>query len=424
MDRNRKTLLFRIIFAALLIFTAMLVFNFFPFLERFKILVYIVPYLIVGYDVILRTCKNIVKLKFLDENALMFIATVGAFFLKEYLEAVFVFLLYQVGELFQNFAIASSENNINDIMAIRPNYANLKQKGSLNKVNPEVVNIGDVIVIKPGEKIPLDGVILSGGSYIDSSSMTGESNYLNVGPGDKVLSGSLNISGVLEVIVEKEYKNSAVSKVLSLIENINSKKSRTENLIRKFAKIYTPCVVAIGVLIFIVPVLFFNGFWKVWLEKFLIFLVISCPCALVISVPVSFFLAISNAAKNGILVKGGIFLEQLFNVNIIIFDKTGTLTTGEFVISKIFSEYLNNEEILEVVALVEANLNHPIAKSIKKAYNKEIDISRVKNIKDIFGKGVKAFVDGREVFVGNLKLMNSIGIYSCKDFEIGTTVHN
>lgn len=423
MERNRKILFLRIIFAALLVFVAMLAFNFFPFLVKFKMLIYIVPYLVVGYDVILRTCKNIVKLKFLDENALMFIATVGAFFLKEYLEAVFVFLLYQVGELFQNFAIASSENNIKDIMAIRPNYANLKQKGTLNRVNPEVVNVGDVIVIKPGEKIPLDGVILSGGSYIDMSAMTGESNHLNVGPGDRVLSGSLNVGGVLEVCVEKKYKDSAVSKVLSLMENINNKKSKTENLIRKFAKIYTPCVVAIGVLIFVVPVMFFNGVWEVWLEKFLIFLVISCPCALVISVPVSFFLAISKAAKNGILVKGGIFLEQLFNVNTVIFDKTGTLTTGDFFVSKISNENFSKEEILEVVALVEVNLNHPIAKSIKKAYNKELDIGRVKNIEDIFGKGVKAFVDGREVFVGNLKLMNSIGIYSCKDFELGTTVH-
>ncbi len=423
MNNEQQKLIARIIISAFILVFFSIFKIFYNFSDGFKFLIFLIAYFIVGLDVVFKTLKNIFKLKFLDEKSLMFIATVGAFFLKQYFEAVVVFLLYQIGEVFQNVAVSRSKNQISCALHIRPLYANLKTKNSLKKVFPSDIRIGDVIVVKPGERIPLDGVVLSGGSFLDASSMTGESEFLSVGPKDRVLSGVLNVSGVLEIVVEKKYEDSTVKKVLDLIESVSEKKSKTENLIQKFAKIYTPCVVFSAVLIFLIPVFLFKGFWKIWLERCLIFLVISCPCALVISVPVSFFLAISKAAKNGILVKGSIFLERMSKIKTIVFDKTGTLTKGEFVVTKIVCFNLTKSELLEIVSLAESKLNHPIAKSIRKFYAKSLDLNRVTFVEEVFGKGVRAVVDGKKVVVGNLKLMNDIGIFLSDREIVGTNVY-
>lgn len=423
MSSWQKHLILRILVTTLILVFFLILQFFYYFSTEFKFFIFFVAYLIIGYDVFFKTFKNIFKLNFLDEKFLMFIATVGAFFLKQYFEAVVVFLLYQIGEFFQNVAVLRSKNQISSVMHIRPEYANLKKGEHLKKVLPSMVEIGDLIVVKPGERVPLDGVILSGGSFLDTSSISGESNLLSVGPKDKVLSGVINVSGVLEIRVEKTYENSTVKKILDLIENVSSKKSKTENLIKKFAKIYTPCVVLAAFLVFFVPVLFFNGFWKIWLERCLIFLVISCPCALVISVPVSFFLAISKAAKLGILVKGSVFLELLSKIKTAVFDKTGTLTKGEFSVLKVVCHGMEKEEFLEIVSLAENSLNHPIAKSFIKSCKKELNFNRVLNVEEIFGKGVKALVDKKEVFVGNLKLMQQIGFNFLKEDKTGTNVH-
>lgn len=420
---KQKALLNKIIITSLILFS-FVIFNFFySFTLNFKFIFFFILYLFIGYDIILITLKNTLKFNLLDEKSLMFIATIGAFFLKQYFEAVLIFLLYQIGELFQNIAIFRSKSQISSALQIRPLYANLKEGDFLKKVSPLKVKPGDVIVVKPGERVPLDGVVLSGGSFLDSSSITGESNFLSVGPKDFVLSGVVNISGALEIKVTKKYEESTVKKVLNLIENVSSKKSKTENLIKKFAKIYTPTVVIAAFLIFIIPTLLFKEDWHVWLERCLIFLVISCPCALVISIPVSFFLAISKAAKNRILIKGSIFLEMLANVKTAIFDKTGTLTKGKFIIKEIYSLNLSKEEVLEIICLAESKLNHPIAKSIKEAYGKPLNLNRVEKVKEIFGKGVKALVDEKEVFVGNFKLLKEIGISSFEEDELGTNVH-
>ena len=421
-DGQKK--LFVRIFVSGFILLFVLLFNFFIRTSNmFSLLMCFCSYLIIGYDLILKVFKNIFKLKFFNEQFLMFIATIGAFFLKQYFEAVVVFLLYQVGELFQDIAILSSKTQIKDVLNIRVQYANLKKEGKIEKVLPCDVEIGDILIVNPGERVPLDGTILKGGSYLDTSSMTGESNFISVGIGDYILSGVVNVSGVLEIRVEKKYKDSTVKKVLDLIENVEERKSKKENLINRFAKIYTPCVVFAAFLIFFIPVFIFNCFWKVWLEKSLIFLVISCPCALVISVPVSFFLAISKSAKNGILVKGSIFLEVISKVKTVVFDKTGTLTTGEFVVSDIVSDIYTKEKVLEYVALAEFKLKHPIAKSIRKFYGGDLDLERVFDVEEILGKGVRAIVDGKEVFVGNRKLMNDLKISSVPEDVFGTNVY-
>ena len=423
MNSNQKKLVFRI-FVSGFILLFIFIFNvFFSIPAISQLLFFLVSYLIVGYDVLIKTFKNSLKFKFFNEQSLMFIATIGAFFLKQYFEAVIVFLLYQVGELFQDIAVDRSKNQITNVLHIRSEYANLKQDSVIKKVSPLEINIGDVIVVKPGERVPLDGVVLRGGSYLDVSSMTGESNFLSVSVGDSVLSGVVNVSGVLEIRVEKKYEDSTVKKVLDLIENVEDKKSKTENLIKRFAKIYTPCVVFVAFLMFVVPVFVFGCSWQVWLERCLIFLVISCPCALVISVPVSFFLAISKSAKNGILVKGSIFLEVISKINTAIFDKTGTLTKGEFVVKDVVSLEYSKEEVLRIVALAESKSNHPISKSIKNAYKKDLDLDLVEDVEEVFGKGVKAKIEGKEVFVGNKKLMNDIGIFDVKEDIAGTNVH-
>lgn len=424
LNSKQRALLNKIIITSLVMIVFVIFNSFYGFTANFKFIFFLILYFFIGYDIVLQTLKNIVKLNLLDEKSLMFIATIGAFFLKQYFEAVSIFLLYQIGELFQNIAIFRSKNQISSALQIRPLYANLKEGNFFKKVSPLKVMPGDTIVVKPGERVPLDGVVLSGGSFLDSSSITGESNFLSVGPEDFVLSGVVNISGALEIKVTKKYEESTVKKVLNLIENVSSKKSKTENLIKKFAKIYTPSVVIAAFLIFIIPTLFAKEDWHIWLERCLIFLVISCPCALVISIPVSFFLAISKAAKNRILVKGSIFLEMLANVKVAIFDKTGTLTKGKFAIKEIHSfNNLTKEEVLEIICLAESKLNHPIAKSIKEAYGKPLNLNRVEKVKEIFGKGVKALVDEKEVFVGNFKLLKEIGISSFEEDELGTNVH-
>ncbi len=426
MNVCQKSLMKRIITSGLIL-VFFLIFSIFHKVNDFlKIYIFFISYLIVGYDIIFKTVKNIWNLKIFDEKTLMFIATVGAFFLKQYFEAVLIFLLYQVGELFQNIAVVKSKDQISSALKIRPEYANLKQYDSVKKVDPKQVCVEDVIVIKPGERVPLDGVVMNGGSFLDMSSISGESNLLSVGIGDEIISGSVNVSGVLEIRVKKKYENSTVKKILDLIENVSDKKSKTENLIKRFAKIYTPCVVLAAFLILIIPIIFLGGSFYVWLERALIFLVISCPCALVISVPISFFLAVSKSAKYGVLIKGSIFLELLSIVKTIVFDKTGTLTKGKFTVKKIICQNINEfdeQNVLEIVALAESKLNHPIAKSICKAYGKQINLDRIKNIREIYGKGVSGFVDDREVLVGNLKLMNECGINGIKEYDLGTSLH-
>lgn len=423
MNIKQKKIITRIIITALILIFFLILNSFYNFKENLKFFIFLIAYLIIGFDIVVKTLINIFKLKFLDEKSLMFIATIGAFFLKQYFEAVVVFLLYQVGEIFQDVAINRSKNQITSILHIRSTYVNLKLSSYIKKVAPEEVKINDIIIVKPGERIPLDGIVLKGCSFLDTSSITGESNFLDVQPFNKVFSGSLNISGVLEIKVEKKYEDSTVKKILDLVEKVSTRKSRAENLIKKFARVYTVSVVLASIIIFLVPVLFYGGDFKIWLERSLIFLVISCPCALVISVPVSFFLAISKAAKNGILVKGSIFLELMCKIKTIVFDKTGTLTKGKFVVKKIVSNNTSKERVLEIISLAENHLNHPIAKSIREFYGKPLNLNRVTEVKEIFGKGVIAVVDGKKVVVGNLKLMKDFSFNLKEIKNIGTTVY-
>lgn len=406
----------KIIIAAMLYVIALFIRNIW-----IKDIVFIISYLIVGYSILKKAIRNIFRGKVFDENFLMAVATIGAFAIKEFPEAVAVILFYQIGELFQSYAVDKSRKSISSLMDIRPDYANIIKDGKEEKIDPEEAKIGDIIIVKPGEKIPLDGKVIDGISLIDTKALTGESVPREVTVGDEILSGSINQNGVLKIEVSKLYSESTVSKILDLVENASSKKSKSENFITKFARYYTPTVVIIAVILAIIPpILIKDTSFSDWIYRALSFLVVSCPCALVISIPLSFFGGIGGASKIGILIKGSNYLEAISNTEIAVFDKTGTLTEGIFEVQKIETVNVSKEDLLEVVAIAENFSSHPISKSIKKAYSKEIDKKRITQIKEVSGKGIVATIDGKKVLVGNQKLMeqNSIKYKMCE--EVGT----
>ena len=386
--------------------------------------IYILSYIIVGYDIVLKAIRNIFRGKVFDENFLMTIATIGAFAIGEYPEAVAVMLFYQIGELFQSYAVDKSRKSIASLMDIRPDYANVKRENQIIKVNPEEVKIGETIIVKPGEKIPLDGKVINGESLIDTSALTGESVPREVKVNDEVLSGCINQNSLLEIEVTKEFGEGTVSKILDLVENASSKKSKSENFITKFARYYTPAVVIIAIILAIVPPFILNnGTFIDWLYRALTFLVVSCPCALVISIPLGFFGGIGGASKIGILVKGSNYLEALSNTEIVVFDKTGTLTKGIFEVQKIETVDIEKEELLRLAAHAESYSNHPISQSIKKAYGKEINNNIVEKTEEISGRGVIAKVEGKDILIGNNKLMEENQIKYTKCNEIGTILY-
>lgn len=392
--------------------------------EWLQIALFIISYIIVGEDVVKRAVTNIFKGQVFDENFLMSIATIGAFFIGEYPEGVAVMLFYQVGELFQSYAVGKSRKSIASLMDIRPDYANVKKGDELVKVDPDEVQIGDIIVIKAGEKIPLDGKVIEGSSMIDTSALTDESVPREVEVGSDILSGCININGVITAEVIQEFGESTVSKILDLVENASSKKSNSEQFITKFARYYTPVVVIIAVFLAIIPPLVIDGAtFSDWIYRALAFLVVSCPCALVISIPLSFFGGIGGASKKGVLVKGSNYLEALAETEIVVFDKTGTLTKGVFNVQEIHPEGVSKEELLELTAHAESYSNHPISLSLKRAYSKEIDNGRISDVEEISGHGVIATVDGKKVMVGNIKLMKMMDIPYFKGELIGTIVH-
>lgn len=392
--------------------------------EWLQIALFIISYIIVGGDVVKRAVKDIFKGQVFDENFLLSIATIGAFFIGEYPESVAVMLFYQVGELFQSYAVGKSRKSIASLMDIRPDYANVKKGDELVKVDPDEVQIGDIIVIKAGEKIPLDGKVIEGSSMIDTSALTGESVPREVEVGSDILSGCININGVITAEVTKEFGESTVSKILDLVENASSKKSNSEQFITKFARYYTPVVVIIAVFLAIIPPLVIDGAtFSDWIYRALAFLVVSCPCALVISIPLSFFGGIGGASKKGVLVKGSNYLEALAETEIVVFDKTGTLTKGVFNVQEIHPEGVSKEELLELTAHAESYSNHPISLSLKRAYSKEIDNGRISDVEEISGHGVIATVDGKKVMAGNIKLMKMMDIPYFKGELIGTIVH-
>ena len=386
--------------------------------------IYIISYLIVGLDVLIEAIKNIFKGEVFDENFLMTIATIGAFAIGEYPEAVAVMLFYQIGEMFQSYAVDKSRKSIASLMDIRPDFANIKKNGSIEKVSPDKISIGDIIIVKPGEKVPLDGTIVDGNSMLDTSALTGESVPREVNIGDEVLSGSINQNGLIEIKVTKSFGESTVSKILDLVENASSKKSKSENFISKFAKYYTPIVVVIAVLLAIIPPIIFKETEFIqWLYRELTFLVVSCPCALVISIPLGFFGGIGGASKLGVLVKGSNYLEALSKTEVVVFDKTGTLTEGVFEVKKVNSVDITKEDLIKYAAYAESFSNHPIANSLKKAYGKDIDNKKISETHELSGLGVNAVVDGKEVFVGNEKLMQEKNIEYIKCNEIGTILY-
>ncbi len=385
--------------------------------------IFIIAYIIVGLEIIRKALRNIFRGKVFDENFLMTVATVGAFGIGEFPEAVAVMLFYQVGELFQSYAVDKSRKSIASLMDIRPDYANIEKDGKVLKVDPDDVKIGDIIIIKPGEKVPLDGIVIEGNTSLDTKALTGESLPREVTPGDEILSGSINISGLVKVKVSKEYGESTVSKILDLVENASSKKSKSENFITKFAKYYTPVVVIIAILLVLVPVIFFGGEFSDWIYRALSFLVVSCPCALVISIPLSFFGGIGGASKMGILIKGSNYLEAIASTEIIVFDKTGTLTEGIFEVQKINPKDIDENDLLENAAYAECYSNHPISLSIKRAYGKQIDKSKIKSTEELSGRGIVAIINGKNVLVGNEKLLNENNIEFEKNNDIGTILY-
>lgn len=419
-ENNERIILSRIVLAILLFITAML----FTHSTILKCTVLGMAYLIAGYDIIFKALKNIIKGQVFDENFLMGIATLGAIGIKEYPEAVMVMVLYQIGEYLQDKAVEKSQNSITELMDIRPDYANIKKDGDLIKISPYEVKIGDTIIVKTGEKIPLDGIIIDGTATLDTSALTGESRPREVKIGDEAISGCINTNGLLKIRVTKEYGQSTVSKILDLVENASSKKTKTENFITKFAKIYTPVVVLAALFLAILPPIIFGSNFSVWINRALTFLVISCPCALVISVPLGFFAGIGGASKSGILVKGSSYLELLSKPETIVFDKTGTLTQGCFKVVKIVQqEGTTKEELLELTAYAESYSNHPIALSIKKAYDKNIDKNRISEISEIAGNGVRAEINGCSILVGNENLLKNHNISYQKANETGTIVY-
>ena len=431
MSKKQKKMLVRIIAAAVLL----IVLNFIPATGIVRFILYLVPYLVIGYDILLKALKGIKNRQVFDENFLMAVATVGAIALAlydrsgDYTEAVAVMLFYQVGEWFQSYAVGKSRRNISELMDIRPDYANVERDGRLEKVDPDEVEIGSVIVVQPGEKVPIDGIIIEGSSSLNTSALTGESLPRDARAGDEIISGCINMTGVLKIRTTKEFGESTVSRILDLVENASSRKSRSEDFISKFARVYTPAVCYAALALAFLPPLvrmFALGLpadWGTWIYRALTFLVISCPCALVISIPLSFFAGIGGASNAGVLVKGSNYLETLSQTKIMVFDKTGTLTQGVFEVNGIHHNKLEDEKLIEYAALAESASSHPISRSLQKAYGKEIDRSRVTDIKEISGGGVIARVDGTEVAAGNDKLMNQLGIPYINCHSVGTIIH-
>ena len=419
MSAKQKKTLARILVSAVLFAGAMLA----PVQGWQKLVLCLVPYGVIGWDVLWRAVRNIRNGQVFDENFLMALATVGAFFTGEYLEAVAVMLFYQVGELFQSYAVGRSRQSIAALMDIRPDYANIERDGKLVQVDPEEVAVGDTIVIKAGEKVPLDGVVLEGASAMDTKALTGEALPRDVAPGDDVVSGCINQSGLLRVQVTKPFGESTVAKILDLVENSSSKKAKAENFITKFARYYTPAVVAAAVLLAVLTPLLTDVSWSEGVHRALIFLVISCPCALVISVPLSFFGGIGGASRLGILVKGGNYLEALAGTEVVVFDKTGTLTKGVFNVTAVHPDQADEGQLLELAALAESYSDHPISRSIREAWGREPDPSRVRDVEELSGRGVRAVVDGRTVCAGNDKLMEEVGAAWHPCHRVGTTVH-
>ena len=431
MSRKQKKMLIRILAAAVLLIALHVI----PAAGAARFVLYLIPYLVIGYDILIKAAKGIKNRQVFDECFLMAVATVGAFALAlydrsgDYTEAVAVMLFYQIGELFQSYAVGKSRRNISDLMDIRPDYANVERDGKLEQVDPDEVEIGSVILVQPGEKVPIDGVVLEGSSSLNTSALTGESLPRDVGEGDEIISGCINLSGVLKIQTTKEFGESTVSKILDLVENASSRKSRSENFISKFARIYTPAVCYAALALAVLPplarllALGMSPDWGTWIYRALTFLVISCPCALVISIPLSFFAGIGGASNAGVLVKGSNYLETLSQARIVVFDKTGTLTQGVFEVNGIHHSELENEKLLEYAALAESASSHPISRSLQRAYGKEIDRSRVTDIQEISGNGVTAKVDGREVAAGNDKLMELLGISYIGCHSIGTIIH-
>ena len=411
----------KIIIALILFIIAMLI-NFNS--EIINKIIFLVAYIIVGFEIVRKALRNIIRGKVFDENFLMTVATIGAFGIGEFPEAVAVMLFYQVGELFQSYAVDKSRKSIANLMDIRPDFANIEKDGKIQKVDPDDVKIGDIIVVKPGEKIPLDGIVIDGNSSIDTKALTGESLPKEIEKGEEVLSGTINLNGVIKIKVTKEFGESTVSKILDLVENASSKKSKSENFITKFAAYYTPIVVIIALILAIIPPLLVKGAsFSDWIYRALSFLVVSCPCALVISIPLSFFGGIGGASKMGILIKGSNYLEQLANTEIIVFDKTGTLTEGVFEVQKVSPVDISEEELLRITAYAENYSNHPISVSLKKAYNKRIDEKEIIKTEEISGHGIVAQIENKEVLVGNEKLMKQKEIDYQKCDEIGTILY-
>ena len=431
MNKKQKKMLLRIVAAAIL----MVALAFAPVDGAARFIAYAVPYLLVGYDILWKALKGIKNRQVFDENFLMAVATVGAIALAvysgsgDYTEAVAVMLFYQIGELFQSYAVGKSRRNISELMDIRPDYANIERDGQLEQVDPDEVEIGSIIVVQPGEKVPIDGVVTEGMSNLNTSALTGESLPRDVAPGDEIISGCINMTGVLRIRTTKDFGESTVSKILDLVENASSRKSKSEDFISKFARVYTPAVCISALVLAIAPpvvrmaAMGLAPEWGMWIYRALTFLVISCPCALVISIPLSFFAGIGGASKEGVLVKGSNYLETLSQTNIVVFDKTGTLTQGVFEVNGIHHSGMDEAELIELAALAESASSHPISKSLQKAYGKPIDRSRAADIQEISGHGVIAIVDGRQVAAGNDKLMAKLGVKAIPCHQAGTVIH-
>lgn len=431
MNKKQKKMLTRIVIAAAMLIAL----HFLPVTGLVRLALYLAAYLVIGYDILRKAWKGILNGQVFDENFLMAIATVGAFALAvyeksgDYTEAISVMLFYQIGELFQSYAVGRSRKNISELMDIRPDYANIERDGKLEKVDPDEVEIGSTIIVQPGEKVPIDGVVLTGASSLNTSALTGESLPRDVKPGDEIISGCINMTGVLTIQTTKEFGESTVSKILELVEDSSSHKSRSEDFIAKFARVYTPAVcygaLALAVLPPLVRMLLMglSAQWGEWIYRALTFLVISCPCALVISIPLSFFAGIGGASKEGILIKGSNYLETLSEVKTVVFDKTGTLTQGVFEVTGVHHNKMEEERLLEYAALAECASSHPISKSLQKAYGREIDRDRVSDIQELSGKGICAKVDGHDVAAGNTKLMALLGVEYRDCHRVGTIIH-
>jgi Cd2+/Zn2+-exporting ATPase len=433
MNKKQKKVLIRIIAAIVLMVLIEAAAKIFPDIlpqdGYLKFILYLIPYFVIGYDILKKAIKGILNRQVFDENFLMAVATVGAIALGDCKEGCAVMLFYQIGELFQSYAVGKSRKNISELMDIRPDYANIERNGELEQVDPNDVKIGTVIVVKPGEKVPIDGIIVEGSTTLNTSALTGESLPREAKCGDSVISGCINMTGLVKIETTKEFAESTVSKILELVENSSSRKSRSENFISKFAKVYTPAVCYGALALAVIPpivsmfILGTDAQWGMWIYRALTFLVISCPCALVISIPLSFFAGIGGASKQGVLVKGSNYLETLSQTGIVVFDKTGTMTQGVFEVSKIYSEGINDSELLKAAAYAESFSTHPISISLIKAYGKEIDKTQVSDVEEIGGHGVAATVEGRRVAAGNVKLMKKLGISYKEADGVGTVVH-